>query len=688
MNKEKCEFGVAETTYIGHDLSAEGIKPDQSKVEAIVNMPPPEDKKGVERLLGTVNYLAKFVPSMSTITEPIRLLLQKEIAFHWSNAQEKAFLQIKEILSKEPVLKFYDVTKPVTISCDASKSGLGAVICQDGKPVAFASRSMTDPETRYAQIEKELLAVLFALERFNQYVYGKDVTVESDHRPLEFIMKKPLSAAPPRLQRMLLRLQKYTFTLKYRPGKELVVADTRSRAYLPTHSYSTEEDIACYVHTIMSNLPVSDQKMSEIQLETEKDETMKQLKQTINEGWPENKNCIPIAIREFWQYRDELSEVNGIILKGETILIPPSMRREMLEKIHVGHMGIEKCRRRAREIIFWPGMSSEISDLVSKCTTCLEFKNSNQKEPMIPTPIPSRPWEIIATDLFSLDSINYILAVDYYSRYFEVGKLGSDTKSKTVIAHMKSMFARHGIPVEVKSDNGPQYSSYEFQEFAKNWGFVHTTSSPHYPQSNGLAEKAVNIVKNILKKAKEDHKDPYLGLLEYRNTPIDGIGSPAQLLMGRRLRTTLPATHAHLQPSIINPKTVQKVLEKKKQQQKFYFDHGSKPLPSLNMGDTVRIQQNGHWNPATVIGEANTPRSYVVETTGGATYRRNRRHLIATKEPPRCRNSEGDEFEVNPSVNQAVQPDTAPEQSEPVPVYNRTSSGREVRKPVRLNDYV
>lgn len=184
---------MTEVTYIGHVLSKDGIRPDASKIKAIKDMPAPVDKKGVQRLLGTVNHIAKFVYSMSTMTEPIRQLLKNETHFIWTYEQKTAFERINEILTKDPVLTYFDVTKPVTVSCDASKSGLGAMLLQDEKPMAFASRSITETETRYANSEKELLAILFGLERFHQYTYGKHVIVESDHKPLEAIVKKAIS---------------------------------------------------------------------------------------------------------------------------------------------------------------------------------------------------------------------------------------------------------------------------------------------------------------------------------------------------------------------------------------------------------------------------------------------------------------------------------------------------------------
>ena len=201
----------------------------------------------------------------------------------------------------------------------------------------------------------------------------------------------------------------------------------------------------------------------------------------------------------------------------------------MLQRTHQGLMGIEKSKQRARDVLYWPGMNSQISDMISRC---LQHQRQNTKEPMIPSCIPSKPWEVVATDLFTSDKSEYLIIIDYHSRYFEVAKL-PNTKSTTVITYTKSMFARHGIPSEVISNNGPQYASKDFSLFAEQWEFKHTTVSPWYPQANGLVEKEVQTLKKILTKAKQDRRDPYLGLLEYRNTPIDDVGSPVQLLMSR-----------------------------------------------------------------------------------------------------------------------------------------------------------
>ena len=250
----------------------------------------------------------------------------------------------------------------------------------------------------------------------------------------------------------------------------------------------------------------------------------------------------------------------------------------MLEKIHQGHMGIEMSKRRARDTLYWPGMNSQITDTVSRCTIYLEHRKQNAKRPMIPFRVRTKPWELLATDLFTWDKSEYVIIVDYHTRFFEVAKL-PDTKSITIITHVKSAFARHGIPSEVISDNGPQYSSKEFESFAKSWEFKHTTTSPLNPQANGLVEKAVQTVKSLLTKIKQDSRGPYLALLEYRNTPTEDVGSPAQLLMSRRLRTIIPTSDALLKPKALDAHKDMEKMEVKQRKEKHYFYGQTKALP-------------------------------------------------------------------------------------------------------------
>ena len=213
LNQKKLQLRAKDVQYMGHVITDKGLQADPEKSEAIQKMPKPEDVKAVRRFCGFVNYLARFLPKLSDVLEPLRQLTHQNVPWVWTHEHDKAFDQVKQMVTTTPLLKYYDPREELTIQCDSSESGLGAALTQKGQPIAFASRAMTDTETRYAQIEKEMLSVVFALQKFDQYVYGRPVTVENDHKPLEVIATKPLRNEPKRLQGMVLKAQGTTSRL-------------------------------------------------------------------------------------------------------------------------------------------------------------------------------------------------------------------------------------------------------------------------------------------------------------------------------------------------------------------------------------------------------------------------------------------------------------------------------------------
>ena len=294
------------------------------------------------------------------------------------------------------------------------------------------------------------------------------------------------------------------------------------------------------------------------------------------------------------------------------------MRKEIPTKIHAGHQGRKKCKQRARQVVFWPGINSDINNIVDNCETCQRPQHKYQKEPLKPYPVPTRPWQVVGTDLCEIKKQDYLVIVDAYLGYPEVIPLSSQS-SNAVIKEMKATFARHGIPDIVHSDNGPCYSSQEFADFKNKWGFKHITSSPHFPSSNGLVEKAVNqTVKNIITKSIEGGTDPFLGLLAYRSKQIDNQKTPAELLMGRKLETDLPIVENQL-----------KVKDSKAKIRKAYHDRNAKLLPPLQNLETVIIydQKKSIWGEKATVKEQVAPRSYRVETRDNVQYRRSRKHL-------------------------------------------------------------
>ena len=632
LNREKLQLKCSETPFIGHVLTPEGVKPDPRKVDAILKMERPNDVAAVRRLVGLVNYLSKFLSKLSELCEPLRRLTHKDVEWSWSAVQEEAFQSIKHAVTSAPVLRCFNSAEPVEGQGDASSSGIGFVLMQNGQPVSYSSRALTASEKNYSQIEKELLAQVFGVERNHHFVYGRRVVLWSDHKPLETICKKPLASAPKRLQRLLMTLQQYDVEIRYKPGPEMYLADTLSRAYLPTTDRSSTEKEVERIHAI-DFLANSEPQLVEIQQETAADPVLQSLTQVILKGWPEKKDDLPIELHPYFDVRDELTAQDGVLFKGLRCLIPSSLRPKIRECLHGAHTGIESCLRRAREIVYWPGMPAEIKDFISKCEVCASYKKEQPKEPLISHKIPSRPWETVGFDIFHFDNRDYLCTVDYYSSYFEIDPLKDKTASE-VIHTLKRHFSRHGIPSKLMSDNGPPFNSYEFQQFASNYDMVHVTSSPHYPQSNGKVENAIKTAKSLLKKSKAARSDIYLALLEWRNTPSEGLqSSPAQRMFGRQTRTLIPTTTELLKPKIVED--VRGKLFKRKQLQAKYYNISAKELPPLNNGEVVRVKptdRSGRWYKARVEKQVDV-RSYDVRNEDGRVFRRNRKHLRSSKAP-------------------------------------------------------
>jgi len=241
FNRKKIQYKVEQVKYLGHILSSSGVRPDEVKVRAILDMPSPANQKELQRFLGMVTYLSKFIPNFSSHTDILRQILKKDIAWHWTDQHENALQVIKKLISEAATLKYYDPSKVLMIQTDASSTGLGSCLLQDGQPIAYASKSLTVAERNYAQIEKELLAIVFACEKFSHYVYGRKTIVQSDHKPLEAIFRKPICDTSPRLQRMLLRLLKFQLTIEYLPGSKMLIADALSRAYISGYEETSDE---------------------------------------------------------------------------------------------------------------------------------------------------------------------------------------------------------------------------------------------------------------------------------------------------------------------------------------------------------------------------------------------------------------------------------------------------------------
>ena len=324
-----------------------------------------------------------------------------------------------------------------------------------------------------------------------------------------------------------MHLQRYDITVGYEHGNNMFLADLLSKAYLTKEEPEGEEfesvNMASYV-------PISDETLEEIRQETQRDKSLQVLMKVILQGWLEAKSSVPALALPFYNQRDELTAQNGIIFRGERVVIPGKLQKKMKQKIHSSHMDTDACLRHARECTFWPGMSAKVKQLVESCETCRKYDCAQSKETLKSSKIPTRPWEHITTDLFPFKGKEFLITVDYYSNFWEIDQLAS-TSATTVITKLKNHFARYGYPDTVVSDNGPQFPSGEFAHFSKTWEFKHSTISPGNSKSNGKVESAVKTAEQLLRKS----GDLQLALLDHRNTLTEGMStSPAQRLMSRR----------------------------------------------------------------------------------------------------------------------------------------------------------
>ena len=468
------------------------------------------------------------------------------------------------------------------------------MLLQEGQPVVYTSRTLTETECRYSNIERELLGVVFGLERLHHYTFGKPIT-ETDHQPLTSIWKKTIATSSPRLQRLLLGLAQYL------RGKENVIADALSRvASLKSEHVDCNDHLSNIekipVHQITQTAPASPERLQELREATEKDPSLRLLAKTVHEGWPKTIKDCPCSIQSYWYFRDQITCKDGIIYKGTRLIIPKSERVSTLKVLHMGHYAVDKMSLRARETVYWPGINEYIRYTYHHCHICTKFARTQQRETLQSIETPQTAWQQLVLAIFSLRNTQYLLVIDYFSQFPVVKQLHS-LHLLSVIKHLKDIFTEIGIPRCIVSDGGTQFTSQEFKDFTKAWGIHHTITPQTNTQSNGQAECFVQTIKNSLTKAMEGGEDLHLAILTYVTTPLNhSLPSPAELLNSRRYRCLLPIqvkqqNHTH---------RYRNIMQRQKHQQTKYYNRNTRDLPSLKTGRPVYVQlvpKTRNWIP-------------------------------------------------------------------------------------------
>ena len=339
------------------------------------------------------------------------------------------------------------------------------------------------------------------MEKFHYFLYGRKFILQTDQKPLVVIFRKHMIDVSPRIQRITIRAWQYDFVPQHIPGRINVIADSLSRVTpLEFQDSNAEKDILAV--NFLQYSSIKERERDEMLQETSKDKELQSLKHYISTGWPAKRSQIPVSLHPYWNFRDELTVESGILMKNSKVLIPETLKQKYLKQIHQGHQGIEACRSRAREFVFWVNINSDLKEMVEKCDICQSQQNSTTSVQKYVSEVPPHPWHTLGSDLFYFQRIDFLVVVDYFSKYLIVRKIPNSTSS-AVIKELGLIFSEFGSPLVFRSDNGPCYSSQEFKFFMQNWLVEHRTSSPHYPQSNGLAESMEKVLNDRISKQRE-----------------------------------------------------------------------------------------------------------------------------------------------------------------------------------------
>ena len=450
-----------------------------------------------------------------------------------------------------------------------------------------------------------------------------------------------------------------------------------------------DPEMEAVVHSISRHLAVSTKKRMKIQEATKRDRVLQRVLRYHEEGWPEEKHEVPDYLLQYGKLKTDLSVDDNLLFLHDRVVIPFELRDELLQQIHEGHQGVEKCKLRARSTVYWPGINKDIEETVARCPVCQKFQHQNKKETLIPHEIPDRAWKKIAADILTFANTDFLVIIDYYSNWMELIKLHYKTAAELIVK-FEEMFARNGTPEELVSDNMP-FNSHNFKQFAETWDITLSTSSPRYPQSNGLAERAVQICKNILRKANEEHTSIYPLLLAYRNTPIKGINcSPAQAMLNRPLREKIPVVSRRLKPKIDNQ--IQKKKQFQRRKTKLYYDQTARDLPECRENQNVIIRKGREWIPGRIVEKHEKPRSYMVQSETNI-LRRNRRDLRPSLIPSPSFTPDLDDNQIiNEPKTDIVIPPLPTNTENPVivesPNVGNTRPKRNIKVPQRFKDYV
>ena len=614
IKESKCEFFKDEVNFLGYRLNAQGLQPQPEKLKAVHDAPEPRNVSELKSYLGMLNYYAKYIHNLSHHLAPLYDLLKKGNKWHWGKDQQTSFIKSKNLLTSDLLLVHFDPTKPLLMACDASPRGISAILSHvfsDGseRPIAYASRSLSAAERNYAQIDREALAIIFGTTRFHKYIYGNHVKILTDHKPLLGLLghgKSIPERASSRVVRWAVTLSAYNYELIYRAGS-LNNADALSR--LPLSAQPGEVPFPQDIFQVFTSIDSSTVTSTMIAEETKKDILLSRVYKFTLLGWPDKLR--DESFRPYFSRKSELSVDKGCVLWGTRVIIPTSLRTRVIDLLHEEHIGIVRMKSQARAYVWWPHIDSDLERTVKSCFTCQSTRNAPPQAPLHPWTWPESPWSRLHLDFAGpMLGKMFLIIADAHSKWIDIKIMNKITGADTIL-QLRHVFATHGLPDIIVTDNGPSFCSKEFSTFLTYNGVQHIRSSPFHPASNGFAERCVQTFKSSLKTMSSGSVEEKVlrFLTKYRSTPQSTTGmTPAELLFNRKIKTRLDLVHPFVNGRVAASQT---------QQKKYHDAHAAERVISVNDNVFVRNYSYGpKWLPG-VVTEQTGPVSFKVRTGNG-----------------------------------------------------------------------